>query len=305
MGLVHRLPNPSFEVLRDAEEESIRSLSWDESLAHPRVFHGNASYLHYDGMGDRWHYHAELEVTHFSTGEGLRFVGDSIQRFEAPDTVFLGPHLPHCWTCKNSSGVAVQCRLSNNSFLATLPEFLAVDNLRDRANLGLHLKGSLSSEVASLLQSMQNQGALSRLANFLKIIETIANAKLNQFSILSQPIKIRAGAGAYSNTIADAIEFISQRFQDPIELPDLLSHIGMSRASFSRHFASFTGRSFTTFLQQIRLEYCRKLLATCDYTITEAATQSGFQNLSHFNQLFRRRWGETPRDFRNALYQSK
>lgn len=301
MNHSRRSPNPSFEELQVSDTESIRLLSWDRSLVHTRIFRGSSSYLHSDGMGDRWHYHPELEIAHFTEGEGLRFVGDSIQRFKAPETVLLGPYLPHCWTCEKSSGVAVQCRLSKETLLGALPEFQAMDNSGERTQCGLHLKGDLSSEIASMLHAMQQVGALSRVATFLQIMETVMGADPKQFSILSQPIRIRPGSGAYSNIIADAIDFITQRFQDPIQLPELLSHISMSRASFSRHFAHSTGQSFTTFLQQIRLEHCKRLLATGSHTITEAAIESGFQNLSHFNRLFRQRWNVTPREFRHQL----
>ena len=90
-------------------------------------------------MGDRWHYHPEFEITHFSEGEGLRFVGESVQRFEALDTVLLGPYLPHCWNCGSSSGIAVQFNLSVGSALTALPEFSAIGGLAERSQYGLKL----------------------------------------------------------------------------------------------------------------------------------------------------------------------
>lgn len=299
VGISNRFLTASFEELEVPVEESIRLLSWDKSLAHPRIFHGNSSYLHSDGMGDRWHYHPELEITHFTEGEGLRFVGDSIQRFEAPDTVLLGPYLPHCWTCDKSSGVAVQCRLSQESPLASLPEFQMLADIGKRTQFGLHLVGDLSSEIGGMLHSMRTKSTLSRLAIFLQIMESVMSAKPEQITVLSNPIHIRQGSAPSADTIATAIEFLTQRFQEPIQLSDLLSHISMSRATFSRHFSHFTGQSFTVFLQQIRLEHCRRLLVMGTYTVTEAAMESGFQNLSHFNRLFRHRWGVTPREFRS------
>jgi AraC-like DNA-binding protein len=296
-----RSSSASFEELHVSKDESIRLLSWENSLAHPRVFHGTSSYMHSDGMGDRWHYHPELEITHFSEGEGLRFVGDSIQRFEAPDTVILGPNLPHCWTGDKSSGVAVQCRLSQVSPFAALPEFHMLTDIGKRTQLGLHLMGDLSSEIGGMLQSMRTKSALSRLAIFLQIVELVISAKPEQFSVLSNPIRVRRESGAYANTIATAIDYMTRHFQDPIQLPDVLSQVSMSRASFSRHFTLSTGQSFTSFLQQIRLEHCRRLLATTTQMVTEAAFESGFQNLSHFNRLFRQKWGITPRGFRREL----
>ena len=125
--------------------------------------------------------------------------------------------------------------------------------------------------------------------------EALSSAESSAASSLSRPIRWKSGAGSYSEIISEAIEFISDRFQDPITLQDVLDHTAMSRATFSRHFPQFTGQSFTAFLQQYRLEYCRRLLLEGDLSITEAAFDAGFQNLSHFNRLFRERWGQTPR----------
>jgi len=148
---------------------------------------------------------------------------------------------------------------------------------------------------------MRTKSALSRLAIFLQIVELVISAKPEQFSVLSNPIRVRRESGAYANTIATAIDYMTRHFQDPIQLPDVLSQVSMSRASFSRHFTLSTGQSFTSFLQQIRLEHCRRLLATTTQMVTEAAFESGFQNLSHFNRLFRQKWGITPRGFRREL----
>ena len=252
-------------------------------------------------MGDRWHYHPEVELTYFADGKGLRFAGDSIHPFEAPDIVLLGPFLPHYWTCESSRGIAVQCKLSADAPLAHLPEFKAITILWERCKGGVHLRGDLAISTAEQLVSMPGANGLARLATFLNILGTIAAAAPDQFSILSKPFHFRSGTGAYADTIAEAIKFITTRFQDPIRLPEVLAHISMSRASFSRHFRQCTGHSFTTFLQRIRLEHCRRLLATGEYTITESAFKAGFQNLSHFNRLFRQRWNITPRDFRRQV----
>ena len=44
-----------------------------------------------------WHFHPEYELTYIVKGEGIRYVGNNVEKFEAGDFVLLGSNLPHCW----------------------------------------------------------------------------------------------------------------------------------------------------------------------------------------------------------------
>jgi AraC-like DNA-binding protein len=296
---------PLFEQVPGALELSFRLLSWDGSLANPKVHHGRLSHQQANGMGDRWHYHPEIELTHFSKGQGIRLIGDSIRQVNAPETVLLGSLLPHRWQVGESRGLALQFRMGPGSPLSAIPELRNLDSLWSRAAEGLLFDDALSERVADGLANAVAQPPISRLGTVLELLgdigEALSATDSSAASTLSRPIRWKSGAGSYSETISEAIDFISNRFRDPITLNDVLEHTAMSRATFSRHFPQFTGQSFTEFLQQFRLEYCRRLLIEDAHSITELAFEAGFQNLSHFNRLFRERWGQTPREFRKRL----
>jgi len=69
---------------------------------------------------------------------------------------------------------------------------------------------------------------------------------------------------------------------------------GMSVPGFRRAFRALTGQSPIEYRNSLRLVLARKLITSGEYTVEEAAAQSGFTNLSFFYRLFRREFGQKP-----------
>ena len=64
-----------------------------------------------------------------------------------------------------------------------------------------------------------------------------------------------------------------------------------------------SGTTFTEHVMAQRLERAHRLLSDpklCDRTLTAIAFAAGFNDLSHFQRRFRRRYGATPSDLRDA-----
>ena len=69
---------------------------------------------------------------------------------------------------------------------------------------------------------------------------------------------------------------------------------GMSEPGFRRSFREYIGQSPVEYRNSLRLVHARKLIASGEYSVEEAAAQSGFSNLSFFYRLFRRKFGRKP-----------
>jgi AraC-like DNA-binding protein len=79
---------------------------------------------------------------------------------------------------------------------------------------------------------------------------------------------------------------------------------GLSRSSFARQFKQHSGRSFSEFLNGLRLEAaCRELLES-GRPVLDIALGAGFTQVSFFNRLFRRTYGCSPSAFRTTQGQS-
>lgn len=71
---------------------------------------------------------------------------------------------------------------------------------------------------------------------------------------------------------------------------------GMSEVNFRRLFREYTGKSPVEYRNGIRLENAAVLLGSGEYTVSEAAEECGFSNLSFFTRLYKRRYGHTPKN---------
>lgn len=66
----------------------------------------------------------------------------------------------------------------------------------------------------------------------------------------------------------------------------------------ARYFKRMTGKTLTTFTNELRVEYACTRLETPGQSITEVCFDSGFNNLTHFCKSFRKHTGMTPSAFR-------
>ncbi len=295
-------PELEREEVSFGDEESIRVLSWSDSMETPTIHDRNGSRKAAGGMGHKWHHHPELELTLVTAGSGVRWVGTSREPFTAPDLVLLGRSLPHTWELVGkTSGFAVQFRdAAHHAPLSNLPEFRAIHSLCQQSECGLLLPISVARRLSRHFRALPSAGGIERLSIFLRILAAIDEVPAEDLATLSTPVDASAVPARHAQSIRRAIHFLGDHFEDPITLEDVLADCQMTKATFSRHFPILTGQSFTEFLQTLRLERFRRLVGKRGRSITEAAFEAGFQNLSHFNKVFKKRYGETPREFLQA-----
>ncbi len=78
----------------------------------------------------------------------------------------------------------------------------------------------------------------------------------------------------------------------------------MSVSKLNRAFRSVYGTSLHSYVQEMRLEYAARLLLD-GYNVTEAATRSGYNNMSYFAKAFRERYDVRPKRFRERKLSEK
>ncbi len=285
------------EKIQLQQGESFRLLQWISNIHDVEIVTGDGTRHPLKGSGDQWHYHSHMELTLIAKGSGTLFIGNAITHFTAPDLVLIGPNLPHYWQMRNqSSGYALQ--FDQDHPFRSIPETGELHELWKDAERGIHITGDIVSETGQLLQTAIECGGMERLVQFMKILSVLSRmGRENRKTISSNAFAPVIQHSTY-RSLQKAIHIIFNNFQEELTFSDILSEAGMSKATFERHFKKLTGKTFTRFLAEVRLNYAGRQLIETDLQVSEIAFSSGYNNLSHFNHQFKALHQMSPRAFR-------
>ncbi len=104
------------------------------------------------------------------------------------------------------------------------------------------------------------------------------------------------------NKVLDYVHF---HFSEVIRLADVAKMVNISEASFCRFIKQHTSKSFIDFLTDIRLGAASRALVDSSLSIAEIGYDCGFNNLSNFNRIFKKKKGVTPKEFRDNYRKNK
>lgn len=97
--------------------------------------------------------------------------------------------------------------------------------------------------------------------------------------------------------IHQAMNYIREHMDREITLEELLRLTGMSKSYFSRNFKDVTGKTFVTYLNDMRIETAKKYLTETKQPIYWIASQVGYVDEHYFRRVFRERTGVTQNSF--------
>ncbi len=98
-----------------------------------------------------------------------------------------------------------------------------------------------------------------------------------------------------------AINYINEHYMESLTLQQTADYIHLNPSYFSNLFKQEAGVNFSTYLNSVRIENSKQLLADLDRSILDVAIAVGFEDQSYFSKVFKKYTGQTPKAFRNGL----
>jgi AraC-like DNA-binding protein len=266
--------------------------------------------LHHETQGfSNWHHHPEYELVCIINGKGRRLVGDNIDTFGPGDLVLLGPFLPHSWICDNEfagdakgfGGEAIVIQFLDN-FLGKefmeIPENSRLRQILGESSRGLLFTGKTREELRALLAGSYELDGSDQLFVLMTLFRILS--KTPKYQPLSSAGFIEPYHRAGNEPVQKAIDYILHNFNRDISVGELLDITNMSNTTFCIAFRRITRMTFKEYLIHTRIGYACKLLTNTGQTISQIAFSCGFENLSNFNQKFRRIKNVTPSVYRSS-----
>jgi AraC-like DNA-binding protein len=256
-----------------------------------------------------WHYHPEFELTLISDSEGQRIVGDSLCDYKPGDLVLLGPNLPHSYrSCPADSAAyplhrAIVIQFQEDCFgdrFFELPEMQSVSAMLQRSSVGLAFGDTQTGKrVADRIWEIPSLPAGRRLVSLLSVLVELAE-ELEAKTIATEALRPNCRIEDRRKT-DQVCSYLHQNFDQEIDFTALARTAHMSQACLCRFFRRATGRTMTTYINQLRIGAAVQLLLSSDLSVLEIAFRVGFGNYSNFSRQFKRLKGVTPLSLRQEL----
>ena len=106
-----------------------------------------------------------------------------------------------------------------------------------------------------------------------------------------------------SRRIAKVCSYVEAHFTESIVLSDVAELVGMSDSAFSHFFKSKTNTTFIDYVNSLRIAKACQLLSDTNQTVSEICYSSGFNNMSNFIRMFKKKKQYTPNEYRAFMSQ--
>lgn len=258
------------------------------------------------------HNHSVYELNFVENAKGVRrIVGDSQEVIGDYDLCLItSPDLEHVWEqneCHSDDireiTVQFDFSMSDETLFGRNP-YASITRMMQEAKKGLSFPLQAIMKVYGMLDTLSSvKDGFYAVQQFLTILYELSRCENARTLASSSYAKVTVEDD--SRRILKVKNFISKNYMDELRLPELASLAGMSSSAFSRFFKLHTGRNISEYIIDLRLGYAARMLVDTAKSISEIGFDCGFNNLSNFNRIFKKKKGCSPSEFRESYHKTR
>lgn len=250
----------------------------------------NLLYISKTEIGDdfktNYHSHPNVEIILIIKGEGSIISKEKKYSIKEKDLFIINTYMDHYEISKNSC------------------QFMAIGI--DKFNA--YLKDDFNKKILHFSLKDEDYEKIYSLYNIIYIDskndindDVITNCFLSILSIIKRHINVNFNSVAkskYSFLVANAIDIIENNYYSNITLNDLSKRLSVAKSTLEHQLKKETGYSIIEFKINCQLEEACNLLKITNMQISDIAMEAGFNNVSYFSKIFKKKYQLTPKIYR-------
>lgn len=250
------------------------------------------------------HYHEEFELNLILNATGAkRIVGDHIEIIDDLELVLVGPNLSHAWftnKCVSPEIKEVTIQWHKDLFddkILRRNQLSFIRKMFERSAKGIAFSKDTIKALMPRIIGLNQLGGFDSVMELMSILHDLSISR-NMHTLSDTTFNDDQNLNYNSRRIDKAFEYMNNNYDKPIALKDIAKLVSMTDVSFSRFIKKRTGNTFIDSLNEIRLGHASRMLIDTTHSVAEISYNCGFNNISNFNRLFKKKKNCTPKEFR-------
>lgn len=264
----------------------------------PKIHHISFMELRKDQSYQAMHSHkGRVEILYILSGEGNHMIGKHQYQTEAGDLMVINEGVLHEEKVRGEKPLRFCCCAVTNLWIRGLKK----NQLVSENQKPLFHINSKDSSIKSIFSAMRKESIKkSPFCNYIcTLLSCILCLKIME---LKKESPEEFSEKQKENEIVIAVkEYIDQNFQKKISLQDAAQSVWVSPWYLDRLFKKYTGESFTQYVIGRKLGYAQNLLRETEESIHSIAEKAGYDTPGYFHQLFKKKFGMTPGNYRKLI----
>ncbi len=249
------------------------------------------------------HWHEEMELIVVKKGRGIIAIDMEEYQVAEGDIVFLLPDQIHSITQKQDEIMEYEnimfrlsVLMSGNQEYCTrkfIQPFLDADTLREPVIKHTHKRAGVYKKSIEKLDEVCREKIYGYQLVVKSILLELVFSLIQHNDLLNAPKENRL-----KENIKNLLHYLEDHYGEKITVGDAAQICYYSDSHFMKYFKEYMGVTFVDYLNQFRLIKASELLIGTNQSVTGIAQSCGFDNISYFNRLFRKRFSMTPKEYR-------
>lgn len=255
-----------------------------------------------------FHFHDLYELVFIAKSYGKLYAGNKVMNFNKDEIFLFGPGLAHCFyneksfisTGEIAHAIVIFFKedfLGKEFFLNS--ELVRTRELLQKSAFGIKVNKS-DELIRSFFTEITKKKGMEALILLLQLLNLLSNQRKN-ISLINTEISKAGITDTDSARLEPVLKYVIENFKDDLNSKVAASLACLNEAAFCRYFKQRTEKTFSQFVNSVRITHATRLLVLEELSISDICYECGYQNTSYFNRQFKDIVGQTPLAYRKAL----